>query len=86
VAGFTLSGLSKYFETVGRERPLAAANSSIVLTLLSVIGLSNVFQKGTAHACAFLICKNKSFAQPYKSGPGAFPSDCYRSHIAIGGG
>ena len=30
VDGFTLSGLSKYFETVGRDRPVAAANSSMV--------------------------------------------------------
>jgi hypothetical protein len=33
VEALTLSGLSKYFETVGRESPLAAANSSIVRIL-----------------------------------------------------
>jgi len=37
VEGFTLSGLSKYFETVGRDNPLAAANSSIVLIFCSVM-------------------------------------------------
>src|SRR5215475_923934 len=33
VAGRTLSGSLKYFDTVGREMPLAAENSSIVLIL-----------------------------------------------------
>jgi hypothetical protein len=40
VAGFTLLGLSKYLESVGRETPQDRAKSSMVLIVILSIGNS----------------------------------------------
>ncbi len=41
VAGFTLAGSSKYFDSVGRDTPHAWAKSSIVRCVFSAIDLSD---------------------------------------------